>query len=308
VHKAETNSIQIPQNKNVPKDDESIASGSTASTDSHMKKRLSADMSKEQVEDLVMKLTIGEMKSKWFDEIFEKVKSERKSTTFNGSGAVILIKSTVVEEHSPTNSTPSSSEPSSPKSNPVNPTPSRQPAAQEPVRENMKKPEPATSPAESKNRPNDPISSSRSSLGTNGSPSTSFASDSTSSNHHQQPLRPKSAPLQTSPPTSKARPSVRFSKSPIILNEDEGPEPRHAVPPRPASRSAIPSEPAKQGPTLSAVDLKWGRLFDERGDPTARLGQVLRGIANYLVGYISITVMLLRLTICRLSNTVLATH
>ena len=36
---------------------------------------------------------------------------------------------------------------------------------------------------------------------------------------------------------------------------------------------------------LSAVDLKWGRLFDDRGDPTARLSQVLRGIANYLVGY-----------------------
>jgi hypothetical protein len=34
---------------------------------------------------------------------------------------------------------------------------------------------------------------------------------------------------------------------------------------------------------LSAVDLKWGRLFDDKGDPTARLGQVLRGIANYLV-------------------------
>jgi hypothetical protein len=35
-------------------------------------------MSKEQVEDLVRKLTIDEMKTKWFDEIFEKVKSERK--------------------------------------------------------------------------------------------------------------------------------------------------------------------------------------------------------------------------------------
>jgi hypothetical protein len=81
VHKAETGSIQIPQRKTAPKDDESIASGSTASTDSHMKKRLSADMSKEQVEDLVRKLTIDEMKTKWFDEIFEKVKSERKSTT-----------------------------------------------------------------------------------------------------------------------------------------------------------------------------------------------------------------------------------
>ncbi|RGP76091.1 hypothetical protein FLONG3_5482 [Fusarium longipes] len=262
VHKAETSNIQIPQNKTVTKDDESIASGSTSSTDSHMKKRLSADMSKEQVEDLVMKLTIGEMKSKWFDEIFEKVKSE------------------LVEEHSPANSTPSSSEPSSPKSNPVNPTPSQQSTPQEPVRENERKPKQSTSPVESKSRSNETMSSSRSSLNATSSPSTSFVSDSTSSNH-QQPSRPKSAPLQTSPPASKARPSVRFSNSPIILNED--PEPRHTVPPRPASRSAIPSESSKQGPTLSAVDLKWGRLFDDRGDPTPRLGQVLRGIANYLI-------------------------
>jgi hypothetical protein len=266
VHKAETGSIQIPQRKTVPKDDESIASGSTASTDSHMKKRLSVDMSKEQVEDLVRKLTIDEMKSKWFDEIFEKVKSE------------------LVEEHSPANSTPSSSEPPSPKSKPVNPTPSQQPTPQEPVRENTKKPEPATSSPGSNNKPNDPISSSRNSFGTTDNPSTSYNSDSTSSNHyhHQQyPSRPKSVPLPPQPPTSKARPSVRFSKSPIILNEE--PEPRHSVPQRPASRSAIPSDPAKQGPTLSAVDLKWGRLFDDRGDPTPRLGQVLRGISNYLI-------------------------
>jgi hypothetical protein len=39
----------------------------------------------------------------------------------------------------------------------------------------------------------------------------------------------------------------------------------------------------------STIDEKWGLLFDTRGHPTPRLGQLLRGIANYIVsmGYIS---------------------
>lgn len=90
VHRPETNSIQIPRTKTVNKDDESIASGSTASIDSQMKKRLSVDMSKEQVEDLVRKLTIDEMKTRWFDEIFEKVKSERKLYHFSSGGSLIM--------------------------------------------------------------------------------------------------------------------------------------------------------------------------------------------------------------------------
>ena len=59
----------------IPDDSSSVDSGSS---DAQMKKRLSADMSKEQVEELVRKLTIDEMKTKWFDEIFAKVKSERE--------------------------------------------------------------------------------------------------------------------------------------------------------------------------------------------------------------------------------------
>lgn len=197
-------------------------------------------------------------------------------------------------------------------SKPIKPTPSQQSTPQEPVREptreptqtparipareNTKKPEPETSSSESRSKPNDPVSSNRNSLGINDNPSTSFVSDSPSSNHYnnqqqQYPSRPKSVPLPPQPATSKARPSVRFSNSPIILNEEPEPEPRHTAPPRPASRSAIPSDPAKQGPALSAVDLKWGRLFDVRGDPTPRLGQVLRGIANYLVCYLDTIVL-----------------
>lgn len=34
---------------------------------------------------------------------------------------------------------------------------------------------------------------------------------------------------------------------------------------------------------LSAVDQKWGRLFDSEGNPTPRLGQFLIGLANHIV-------------------------
>ena len=35
---------------------------------------------------------------------------------------------------------------------------------------------------------------------------------------------------------------------------------------------------------LSTIDQKWGRLFDKEGNPTKRLGQFLRGLANHIVG------------------------
>lgn len=34
---------------------------------------------------------------------------------------------------------------------------------------------------------------------------------------------------------------------------------------------------------LSTIDQKWGRLFDNEGNPTQRLGQFLRGLANHIV-------------------------
>ena len=37
---------------------------------------------------------------------------------------------------------------------------------------------------------------------------------------------------------------------------------------------------------LSTVDQKWGRLFDNDGLPTPRLGQFLRGLANHIVSFI----------------------
>jgi hypothetical protein len=39
---------------------------------------------------------------------------------------------------------------------------------------------------------------------------------------------------------------------------------------------------------LSTIDQKWGKLFDSEGTPTFRLGQVLRGIANYMASRFAI--------------------
>ncbi|RSL47642.1 hypothetical protein CEP53_009861 [Fusarium sp. AF-6] len=222
----------------IPDDNFSVESG-----DAHMKKRLSADMSKEQVEELVRKLTIDEMKTKWFDEIFAKVKSE------------------LVEHPSP--DTPSSSEPSSPKSNPIDHKSSFQATVEDDPED------PMTQSFESSRR-----TSNRSSAASTCSPTSSFISETKPTkpalvNHHSPSESPQHSP--------KIRQSVRFSdRGPVILN---GKSPtRSEAPPRPE-----PPVVDVLGNALSAVDQKWGRLFDDRGEPTARLGQVLRGIANYLI-------------------------
>ena len=48
-------------------------------------------------------------------------------------------------------------------------------------------------------------------------------------------------------------------------------------PPRP-----VPTGRSYSTAELSAVDHKWGKLFDQ-GKPTQRLGQFLRGLANHIV-------------------------
>ncbi|KAF4458550.1 hypothetical protein FALBO_14719 [Fusarium albosuccineum] len=263
--------IQIPPARpaSVKEDDEqSVASGAS---DAAMKKRASVDMSKEQVEDLVRKLTMDEMKSKWFDAIFDKVKSE-------------------LVEHPPTD-TPSSSEPPSPKSDPIEPSNPHKVSFKATVEDDPE--DPMAQSFESGTRANGSSShqpaSNHSSIASGCSPTSSFISESSSRASNPQLSRPKSAlvngnqnhtPNQSPQHSPKSRPSVRFSdRGPVILNER---------PPQPATRPAeVPpvskTEPKERGVTLSAVDLKWGKLFDDKGEPTARLGQVLRGIANYLV-------------------------
>jgi hypothetical protein len=75
---------------------------------------------------------------------------------------------------------------------------------------------------------------------------------------------PSQSELSRSPPRSPSeKPSgVRFSDRPL---------------PRPgAGRTFSNME-------LSTIDQKWGRLFDSEGNPTKRLGQFLRGLANHIV-------------------------
>jgi hypothetical protein len=75
-----------------------------------------------------------------------------------------------------------------------------------------------------------------------------------------------SEPLKPQPPSPVEKPSnVRFS-------DQLQTQPRPAGGPR--SFSSL---------ELSTIDQKWGRLFDSNGDPTQRLGQFLRGLANHIV-------------------------
>ena len=37
---------------------------------------------------------------------------------------------------------------------------------------------------------------------------------------------------------------------------------------------------------LSTIDQKWGRLFENDGKPTQRLGQFLRGLANHIASFL----------------------
>ncbi|RFU26035.1 hypothetical protein B7463_g10305, partial [Scytalidium lignicola] len=93
--------------------------------------------------------------------------------------------------------------------------------------------------------------------------SSSTSSPPPTSHRVYTPPSPAQTPKQTSPTMESARlqptspsekpPGVRFSNREL---------------PRPA---------------MSAVDQKWGRLFDSDGNHTPRLGQFVRGLANHLV-------------------------
>lgn len=110
------------------------------------------------------------------------------------------------------------------------------------------------------------------------SPASSVVSESASSKVSAVSSRRPSAPMSASPespcPSPKTRPTVRFS--------DRGPVVLHGRPKLMPPRVEVTEMDASSA-GLSAVDVKWGRLFDDNGAPTARFGQLLRGIANYLV-------------------------
>lgn len=220
-------------------------------------KRMSSasDMSKQQVEELVTKLTIDEMKTKWFDEIYYKVKSELVENT---SSSV-----------SDTLDTPSISR-SSPLEMAANP---------------HRKPYQATV----EDDPDDLSNPTHNSLSNNSSDcsaASSIVSDSASSKVSNVSAKrtPGSGVLRSpgsQPSSPRKRPTVRFSdRGPVILHGRPSLAPPSSEPATPKQESP---EVSSGGSQMSAVDLKWGTLFDGNGEPTRRLGEFLRGIANYLI-------------------------
>ena len=85
------------------------------------------------------------------------------------------------------------------------------------------------------------------------------------------PLSPVRSP-RDSPTVEK--PGVRFMDSRGPVDKDGGRNGRPA-----AHRSSFPNT------EFSTVDLKWGRMFDGDLNPTPRLGQFLRGMANHIVSF-----------------------
>lgn len=194
-------------------------------------------VSKTVVEDLIKRLTIDEMNSKWVDQIFAKVKSElaenRSRHTPPSSGA-----SSPISHNSKLSSTP------------------RGLAYQATVED---VPEEDTTTTLSQNYP-----SQRSNVDM--SPAPSLASDSISSNQPSMPKPVLVTGTRASSTSNKTPHSVRFrDRGPVILH------------------SPSRSSPVELADRHSTVDQIWGKLFDKRGDPTERLGQLLRGIANYII-------------------------
>lgn len=89
-------------------------------------------------------------------------------------------------------------------------------------------------------------------------------------------------PPARSPPASPvyekpSAPGVRFSDR-GVEREREREQTRQVRPGAARTYSTL---------ELSTIDQRWGRLFDKEGNPTQRLGQVLRGLANHIVSVYS---------------------
>lgn len=115
----------------------------------------------------------------------------------------------------------------------------------------------------------------------------------------------KSSSTSSPPPTAR---KVYTPPSPTLA-QSQTPKPANIIPPMDSAREPVRSPPTSPlekpsgvrfsdrnpavrpvapGRTfstmeLSTVDQKWGRLFDNEGNPTQRLGQFLRGLANHIV-------------------------
>jgi hypothetical protein len=132
---------------------------------------------------------------------------------------------------------------------------------------------------------------------------------------------PQAPPLQRQPSnksssTSSPPPETRRTKvytPPSPTTQSQTPRPTNIVPPTEQAREPSREPPMRSPPSsplekpsgvrfsdrrptarpspgrtfstmeLSTIDQKWGRLFDNEGRPTQRLGQFLRGLANHIV-------------------------
>lgn len=83
----------------------------------------------------------------------------------------------------------------------------------------------------------------------------------------------------TQAPALPPRRTVHFlDRRPVILHNRSTTAHYPSQVQRPSLAGRSCSEPG-----LTGADEKWGMLFDVKGEPTERLGQVLRGVGNYIV-------------------------
>lgn len=81
--------VEIPTGGTIDGEGDSVSNSDNAQMTGHIISP--SEVSKTRVEDLVKRLTIDEMNSKWFDEIFNKVKSERELSPRIQDGTDLLI-------------------------------------------------------------------------------------------------------------------------------------------------------------------------------------------------------------------------
>ncbi|KAG6006757.1 hypothetical protein E4U21_006742 [Claviceps maximensis] len=119
--------------------------------------------------------------------------------------------------------------------------------------------------------------------------------------HGSLPVKPVSS--KHCSPRRRQRPSVHFStRHPVVLHHrtDSTSSSSSSSLSSSNSSSSAPSSSSsstsskrvssrdvgalgQETPFSSVVDRQWGVLFTEKGEPTTRLGEVLRGVANYII-------------------------
>ncbi|KAK5989294.1 hypothetical protein PT974_10807 [Cladobotryum mycophilum] len=205
-------------------------------------------MGKKQVDDVVRGLE--EWNAKWFEELVSKVKGELAQSTEDGSHSVQSLSSDeVLTPQSRSNS-------SSPKSSTFKPYQST--VEDDPEDDYFlvkgldrgtafERPSPSTQ--------------------------TSYSSTSSSPTSSTSSYSYGATPLPNHPSSSSPR----------------APQQHHLILPIQLLKPDLPAKPisaperSSTEPALSAVDAKWGRLFNDKNEPTPALGRFLRGIANYII-------------------------